>query len=424
MGEGVVSASLELVQEPWTALAGEARRLRAQGHGNLVTYSPKVFIPLTKLCRDVCGYCTFAQPPRRGERAYMSEGEVLAIARAGAAAGCREALFTLGDKPELRYRVARDELAALGCATTLEYLARCARLVLEETGLLPHLNPGVLSADDALALRAVSVSQGLMVETLAERLAERGGPHWASPDKLPALRLATIEAAGEAAVPFTTGILIGIGETRHERLEALLAIRELGDRFGHVQEVIVQNFRAKAGTRMAAAPEPALEELLWTCAAARLVLGPDWNIQAPPNLSYGDFPRLLDAGINDWGGVSPVTLDHVNPEAPWPELELLGEATRSRDLELAPRLAIYPEYVAELERWVAPEVAPFVLRLADAEGLAREDDWGGGAADNGQAGRAARLDGVPNLLPAASVERKHAQRGNGTAPKSIAAALA
>src|SRR3954447_26957745 len=430
MGEGVLSgAGLELVDEPWSELAAEPRRLRAQGHGNLVTYSPKVFIPLTKLCRDVCGYCTFAQPPRRGQRAYMSEDEVLAVARAGAAAGCREALFTLGDKPELRYRVARDELAALRCETTLEYLARCARLVLEETGLLPHLNPGVLSAGDALAVRDVSVSQGVMVETLAERLAERGGPHWASPDKLPARRLETIAAAGQAAVPFTTGILIGIGETRAERIESELAIRELGERFGHVQEVIVQNFRAKAGTRMAAAPEPALEELLWTCAAARLVLGADWNIQAPPNLSYEDFPRLLDAGINDWGGVSPVTLDHVNPEAPWPELELLGEATRSRDLELAPRLAIYPEYVAELERWVAPEVAPYVRALADANGLAREDDWAAGAAE-AAAGHAHSLvaaslfDGVPGLLPAASVDRKDAHGRNGTAPKAVGEALA
>ena len=305
MGEAVASVeAFEFLDEPWESLAGEARRLRELGHGRLVTYSPKVFIPLTKLCRDVCGYCTFAQPPRRGERAYMNEAEVLEVARAGAAAGCREALFTLGDKPELRYRVARDELAALGCSTTLEYLARCARLVLDETGLLPHVNPGVLSLDDTLALREVSASQGLMLETTAARLAERGGPHWASPDKLPAARLATIEAAGEVRVPFTTGILIGIGETRRERLEALVAIRELHERFGHVQEVIVQNFRAKPGTRMAAAPEPALEELLWTCAAARLVLGARWSIQAPPNLSYMDFPRLLDAGINDWGGIS------------------------------------------------------------------------------------------------------------------------
>src|SRR5262245_52497434 len=223
MGALGEAEAFELVDEPWDGLAAEARRLRERGHGRLVTYSPKVFIPLTKLCRDVCGYCTFARPPRRGERAYMSENEVLDVARAGAAAGCREALFTLGDKPELRYRVARDELAALGCETTLEYLARCAGLVLEETGLLPHLNPGVLSIEDLRALRRVSVSHGLMLETIAERLAERGGPHWASPDKLPAARLATIEAAGAAQVPFTTGILIGIGETRRERLEALLA---------------------------------------------------------------------------------------------------------------------------------------------------------------------------------------------------------
>ena len=425
MGEGLASAeAMQLVGEPWTSLSPEARRLRSLGHGNLVTYSPKVFIPLTKLCRDVCGYCTFAQPPTRGEHAYMSEEGVLEVAQAGAAAGCREALFTLGDKPELRYRVAREELAALGCSTTLGYLARCAKLVLEETGLLPHVNPGVLSRADARALRAVSVSQGLMVETLAERLAERGGPHWASPDKVPAARLQTIAAAGTESVPFTTGILIGIGETREERLAALLAIRELGERYGHVQEVIVQNFRAKPGTRMAAAPEPSLDELLWTCAAARLVLGPGWNIQAPPNLSYDDFPRLLDAGINDWGGVSPVTLDHVNPEAPWPELELLAEATRGRGLELAPRLAIYPSYVAALDRWVAPEVAPFVLRLADAEGLAREDNWAAGTAEEALPVGVGLLDGVPSLLPAASVEREHAQVGNGSEPKPIATALA
>ena len=421
MGEGLAAVeAFRLVDEPWEALANQARRLRELGHGNRVTYSPKVFIPLTKLCRDVCGYCTFAQPPRRGERAYMSEDEVLAVARAGAAAGCREALFTLGDKPELRYRVAREELAALGCSTTLEYLARCARLVLDETGLLPHLNPGVLSVEDALALRGVSASQGLMLETTAGRLAERGGPHWASPDKLPAARVATIEAAGEARVPFTTGILIGIGETRRERLDALLAIRELSERFGHVQEVIVQNFRAKPGTRMAAAPEPPLEELLWTCAAARLLLGSPWHIQAPPNLSYAEFPRLLDAGIDDWGGVSPVTVDHVNPEAPWPELERLGEATRSRGLELAPRLAVYPEYVAALQRWVDPAVAPGVLALADADGLAREDDWAAGARERPESppvGAAALFEGAPSLLPAASVSSKSVHLGNGSAPK-------
>jgi FO synthase len=428
VGEGLASVeAFRLVDEPWESLAADARRLRELGHGRLITYSPKVFIPLTKLCRDVCGYCTFARPPRRGQRAYLSVDEVLGVARAGAAAGCREALFTLGDKPELRYRVAREELAALGCSTTLEYLAGCAGLVLEETGLLPHVNPGVLSLEDALALRPVSASQGLMLETTAVRLAERGGPHWASPDKLPAARLATIEAAGEARVPFTTGILIGIGESRRERLEALLAIRELAERFGHVQEVIVQNFRAKPGTRMAAAPEPPLEELLWTCAAARLLLGARWNIQAPPNLSYAAFPRLLDAGINDWGGVSPVTVDHVNPEAPWPELELLSEATRSRGLELAPRLAVYPEYVAEAERWLDTGVVPSVLALADGEGLAREDDWAAGAPEAQPepevAGQtpprpAALFQGAPSLLPAASLSSKSAQVGNGSVPKA------
>jgi FO synthase len=423
VGEGLASVeAFGLVEESWQSLAGEARRLRELGHGRLVTYSPKVFIPLTKLCRDVCGYCTFARPPRRGERAYMSEDEVLEVARAGAATGCREALFTLGDKPELRYRVARDELAALGCSTTLEYLARCARLVLDESGLLPHVNPGVLSLDDILALREVSASQGLMLETTAARLAERGGPHWASPDKLPARRLATIEAAGEARVPFTTGILIGIGETRRERLEALLAIRELHERFGHVQEVIVQNFRAKPGTRMADAPEPPLEELLWSCAAARLVLGAGWNIQAPPNLSYADFPRLLDAGINDWGGVSPVTVDHVNPEAPWPELERLAEGTCSRGLELTPRLTVYPEYVAESERWLDAAVTPHVLALADGEGLARENDWAAGAPEDSQLDdrsprAAASFKGAPSLLPAASLQGKDAQVGNGYAPR-------
>jgi FO synthase len=426
MGEGLVSAeAFELVDEPWESLAAEARRLRELGHGRLVTYSPKVFIPLTKLCRDVCGYCTFARPPRRGQRAYMDEDEVLDVARAGAAVGCREALFTLGDKPELRYRVAREELAALGCSTTLEYLAHCARLVLEETGLLPHVNPGVMTQADVRALRKVSASQGLMLETTAARLGERGAPHWASPDKLPARRLATIEAAGETGVPFTTGILIGIGETRRERLEALLAIRELGERFGHVQEVIVQNFRAKPGTRMARAPEPTLEELLWTCAAARLLLGARWSIQAPPNLSYADFPRLLDAGINDWGGVSPVTVDHVNPEAPWPELERLVEGTHSRGLELAPRLTVYPEYVAEPERWLDPAVTPHVLALADGERLAREDDWAAGAGtperpvdvpEQSFFRAAASFEGAPSLLPAASLQGKAAQVGNGSVP--------
>src|ERR671937_2697880 len=363
--------ALALVGMPWQELAGEACRLREAGHGRLVTYSPKVFVPLTKLCRDVCHYCTFARPPRRGERAYMTEEEVLAVARAGAEAGCHEALFTLGDKPELRYRAAREELAELGCATTIEYLARMCRLVLDETGLLPHANPGVMTRDELARLREVSASQGIMLETISDRLSERGGPHFGSPDKRPAARLETIRLAGELEIPFTTGILIGIGETRAERIEALLALRDLHERYGHVQEVIVQNFRAKPGTRMASAPEPDLDELLWTAAAARLVLGREMHVQVPPNLSYGDFPRLLEAGIDDWGGVSPVTIDHVNPEAPWPEIERLRSATEAADHELAARLPIYPEYVAELERWADARVARDIRLHAHADGLAR-----------------------------------------------------
>ena len=368
----------ELLSTSLDDLMGEARRLRALGTGTRVTYSPKVFVPLTTLCRDVCGYCTFARPPRRGERAYLTEDEVLAIARAGAQAGCSEALFTLGDRPEARYRVAREELSALGCGSTLDYLARCARLVLEETGLLPHLNPGVMSRDELLALRPVAASMGIMLETTAERLAARGGPHWASPDKAPARRLETMRHAGELAIPFTSGILIGIGETREERLDALVALRSLAEEHGHLREVIVQNFRAKPGTRMAEHTDPSLEEHLWSITAARIVLGPDIHVQAPPNLAYDDFPLLLDAGIDDWGGVSPVTVDHVNPEAPWPEVELLAEACRSRGLELAPRLPLYPEHVAELDRWADPAVAPAIRRAADAHGLAREDRWAPG----------------------------------------------
>ncbi len=356
-------------------LMAEARRLR---RGPLVTYSPKVFIPLTTLCRDVCGYCTFARPPRRGERAFMTEDEVLAIAREGARAGCTEALFTLGDKPELRYKVAREELAALGCETTLDYLARCAGRVLEETGLLPHLNPGVMTRADLELLRPVSASMGIMLESTSDRLLAKGEAHWASPDKAPARRLETIRLAGELAIPFTSGLLIGIGETREERIDALLALRALGEEHGHLREVIVQNFRAKPGTRMAGHPDATLDDQLWTIAVARVLLGPDVHVQAPPNLAYDDFPRLLDAGIDDWGGVSPVTVDHVNPEAPWPEIALLRDACRTRGLELAPRLPLYPEHVAALEVWADPAVAPAIRRASDSMGLAREDRWAPG----------------------------------------------
>ena len=363
---------MDLLRAPLEELMAAARARREAARGRLVTYSPKVFVPLTKLCRDVCHYCTFARPPRRGERAYLTVDEVLELARAGEAAGCREALFTLGDKPELRYRAARDELAALGFASTLEYLAHAARAVLEETSLLPHLNPGVLSAADFELLRPVSASMGLMLETTSERLSRRGGPHFGSPDKLPAARLETLRLAGEAHVPFTTGILVGIGETREERLDALRAIAAAGSQ---VQEVIVQNFRAKPGTRMAAAPEPPLEELLWTIAAARHLLPPEVALQAPPNLS-ADFAALLDAGIDDFGGVSPVTIDHVNPEAPWPEVEALEAACSGRGLELAPRLTVYPRF--HDAGWLDAAVLPRVLRAADALGLAREDAWAAG----------------------------------------------
>ena len=365
-----------LLEAPLEELCAKAVSLRDAGHGTLVTYSPKVFIPLTKLCRDVCHYCTFARPPRRGERAFMTIDDVLAVARAGASAGCREALFTLGDKPELRYRIVREELAALGCQTTLEYVERAASAVLEETGLLPHLNPGVLTDYDVRALRGVSASMGLMLETTSDRLSERGGPHFGSPDKDPRERLRTIRSAGDARVPFTTGILIGIGETRAERIDALLAIRDLAQRYGHVQEVIVQNFRAKPGTQMARAPEPSLDELLWTIAVARILLGAHAHLQAPPNLSYDDFPRLLDAGIDDWGGVSPVTVDHVNPEAPWPEIERLRAACENHGLLLVPRLAVYPEWIDGA--WIDPQVMPHVLRAADAMGLARDGAWAPG----------------------------------------------
>jgi FO synthase len=366
----------ELLASPLDELLSEAR---ARRRSRVVTYSPKVFIPLTQLCRDVCHYCTFARPPRRGERAYLRPDEVLDIARAGAAHGCHEALFTLGDKPELRYRVAREELAELGYETTIEYLAAVCRLVLDETGLLPHPNPGVMTVEELALLRTVSASQGIMLETASERLSERGLPHFGSPDKVPARRVETIDAAGRLGIPFTTGILIGIGETREERIDALLAIRELHERHGHIQEVIVQNFRAKADTKMASHPEPSLDELLWSAAVARLVLPGEVAVQVPPNLSYDEFPRLLDAGIDDWGGISPVTVDFVNPEAPWPEIERLRAATEEAGLELAPRLPLHPRFARDLDRWADPAVAPKILLRSDAEGLARTDTWAAGA---------------------------------------------
>ena len=360
-----------------------AEELTLAGHGRAVTYSRKVFIPLTQLCRDVCHYCTFAKAPRALASPFMTLEQVLEVASAGAAAGCQEALFTLGDKPELRYTAARRFLESRGFETTLDYVAAIAAEVHARTGLLPHLNPGIMTRADLEKLRRVSVSMGLMLESAAERLSGRGGPHWGSPDKRPSARLATLEAAGEAGVPFTTGLLIGIGETRRERIEALLAIRSLHQRFGHIQEVIVQNFRAKPGTRMAHAPEPPLEEHLWTVAVARLLLGPGMSIQAPPNLQPGALAALLRAGVNDWGGVSPVTPDHVNPEAPWPHLESLAAQTRAAGRVLLERLAITPAFVRQGARWLDESLRTAVVRRADSLGRARADTriekWHAGA---------------------------------------------
>jgi FO synthase len=364
---------------PLPELLAAAQALGREGHRNVVSYSRKVFIPLTRLCRDVCGYCTFATTPRKAGAAYLSPDGVLAIARAGRAAGCHEALFTLGDKPELRYAAARTALARLGYASTVEYLSAMCELVLAETGLLPHVNAGVMTQDEIAALRRVSVSQGIMLESVAQRLCEPGGPHFGSPDKDPQVRLAMIEAAGRQKVPFTSGILIGIGETRCERIASLLALRDVQARHGHLQEIIVQNFRAKRGTRMAGAAEPPLDDVLWTAAVARLILGSSMNIQVPPNLSFGEFPRLLDAGINDWGGISPVTADHVNPEAPWPQIAKLERATAAAGYTLVPRLAVYPAYAVQPDAWIDRGLVRRVLDAIDATGFAREDAWTPGA---------------------------------------------
>jgi FO synthase len=353
--------------------AAAARRDFA--HGGQVSYSRKVFIPLTQLCRDVCHYCTFAQAPRDNKQPFLSLDQMVAIAAEGKKAGCKEALFTLGDKPELRYRVAREALDKLGHATTLSYLAEAARVVFRETGLLPHINPGLMSGADIDELRKVSVSQGIMLESVSDRLTLKGAAHHGSPDKIPAARLDTMRCAGERSVPFTSGILIGIGETREERIDSLLALRDLNDSYGHLQEVIIQNFRPKPGTRMENVAPPDVDDHLWTIAIARLMFEPQMNIQAPPNLNPGALGRLVAAGINDWGGVSPVTPDHVNPEAPWPHLRLLEAATKAAGKDLVERLAIYPAFARESSRWVDSSLRTAVLNHIDGDGAPRVDDW-------------------------------------------------
>lgn len=357
-------------------IAGEVRDagLRDAGRPGVVTYSKKVFIPLTRLCRDRCHYCTFATVPHRLPAAFLETDEVLAIARQGAALGCKEALFTLGDRPEERWPAARAWLDERGYDSTVDYLRACAVAVLEETGLLPHLNPGVLSWSELQRLKPVAPSMGMMLETTATRLwSEPGGPHFGSPDKEPAVRLRVLDDAGRVGVPFTTGILIGIGETPAERVDALFAIRRAHREYGHLQEVIVQNFRAKPDTAMGGLPDAELHDLAATVAVARLLLGPKARLQAPPNLIEDEYDLLLRAGIDDWGGVSPLTPDHVNPERPWPQLDELARQTEKSGFTLRERLTIYPEYVRAGDPWLDPRLSPHVGALADpATGLAVE----------------------------------------------------
>lgn len=350
-------------------LLAAAQEVRARYHGSTVTYSRKVFIPLTPLCRDRCGYCTFRRDPNEPGGRYMSREEVLAVAERGRAAGCKEALFSLGDQPERAFPEARQFLEENGYRSTLDYLAAMCRLVLEKTGLLPHSNPGLMPRENIEALRATNASLGLMLENASPRLMRKLGPHWLAPDKAPRLRLETIAEAGRQRIAFTTGILVGIGETMEERVDSLFAIAELHRQYGHIQEVIVQNFRAKPGTRMAAWPDLSMDEMLRTLALARLILPGEIHLQAPPNLSYEAYPALLGAGIDDWGGISPVTSDFINPEAAWPQISGLKRKTAEAGLELRERLAIYPEYALR-EDFVDGGVLPYLRRLSDEDGYA------------------------------------------------------
>ncbi|MFA7602414.1 MAG: 5-amino-6-(D-ribitylamino)uracil--L-tyrosine 4-hydroxyphenyl transferase CofH [Novosphingobium sp.] len=375
-----------LLTAPLEDLLAEARARRDARQGPLgparMTFSPKVFIPLTRLCTDVCHYCTFATTPSQLHAPYLTPEEVLQIARDGAAAGCKEALFTLGDAPERRYAAAREWLADRGFARTVDYVRHCAELVLEETGLLPHVNAGVLEEDDYRMLRPVAASCGLMLESTSELLLEKGGAHHGSPDKVPAVRLASLEAAGRARVPMTSGILIGIGESPEDRIESLLALRDVHRAHGHLQEVIVQNFCPKPGTKMAGAPEASEADFLRVIAAARIVLPDEISVQAPPNLNDERLVELIAAGIDDWGGISPVTADHVNPEAPWPEIERLEAVCAKAGRPLVERLTIYPRFVATDDAsWIDAKLRPAVLRLSDSEGLARDSRWSPGLAD-------------------------------------------
>jgi FO synthase len=356
---------------PLGALLEAAGAVRDRFKGTSVSYSRKVFIPLTHLCRDYCGYCTFRADPQAGVRPYMTPDEVFVVAEAGRRAGCKEALFSLGDQPERIFPEAKDFLRKLGFERTLQYLAAMCELVLDKTGLLPHSNPGVMGFDDLRRLRETNVSAGLMLESTSVRLLRPGGAHWKAPDKVPALRLRTIENAGELSMAFTTGILIGIGETPEERVDSLLAIRAAHERHGHIQEVIIQPFRVKLDIRMAQAPEPSNEDLLRTIAVARLIFGGEMNLQSPPNLVSEDYPELLKGGINDWGGISPVTKDFINPEAAWPQIASLGARIASAGFVLRERLAIYPEFSSRPE-FLNDRLEPHVRKLRGDDGYARD----------------------------------------------------
>jgi FO synthase len=364
------SALLLANRAPLSEVLAAATAVRTRGKGTVVTFSKKVFIPLTTLCRDYCSYCTFRKDPGQPGAHFMTPDEVLALAEQGRRAGCKEALFSLGDQPERIFPEAGEFLRKRGFTRTLDYVAAMSELVLEKTGLLPHANPGVMDHTALVRLRDSNASVGLMLENISPRLMRAGLPHANAPDKVPALRLRTIEEAGKLSIAFTTGILIGIGETMEERIDSLFAIRTLQEKYGHIQEVIIQNFRAKPEIPMAAHPEPSLDDMLRTIALARLILGPLMNVQAPPNLSYDDFPRLLDAGINDWGGISPVTKDFINPEAAWPQIARLQAETESRGFVLHERLAIYPEFVGR-DGFLSPGVRDKVAALAGGNGFAR-----------------------------------------------------
>ena len=369
--DGEASLLISAESAEVAGLCAVAAGLRDRGKGQVVTFSPKVFIPLTRLCRDFCGYCTFRQDPSSAASLYLTPEQVLDVARRGQQMGCTEALFTLGERPEQRYPEAKEWLERRGFKTTLEYLAYVCRLVMEETSLLPHANPGTMSRREMTALQPCNPSMGLMLESTSDRLYQTGGPHEFAPSKRPRVRLRTLEIAGELGIPFTTGILVGIGETRQDRIDSLLAIRRLQQAHGHVQEVIIQNFRAKPATPMERQPDASQVEMLWTVAVARLLLGPDANIQVPPNLSASDYEIYLDAGINDWGGVSPLTIDYVNPEAPWPGLPELRDRSREKGFELRPRLPVYPEYFVGTDDYLPAALKQKVGALADAKGYVK-----------------------------------------------------